>query len=118
LFDLGGFAARGLGVNAAGDRNIGNDQAEDFTRPAAGANCTLGTVDIDQENVMRVYPNPSTGNITVQINNYNGLVAVKVVDLNGRIVYSEDKVTFSNEKSFDLSKLSAGIYMIDIAGEV
>jgi hypothetical protein len=55
------------------------------------------TVDIDQENVMRVYPNPSTGNITVRINNYNGLVAVKVVDLNGRIVYSEDKVTFSNE---------------------
>jgi hypothetical protein len=44
-------------------------------------------------------------------------VAVKVVDLNGRIVYSEDKVTFSNEKSFE-SKLSAGIYMIDIAGEV
>jgi hypothetical protein len=42
-------------------------------------------------------------------------VAVKVVDLNGRIVYSEDKVTFSN--AFDLSKLSAGIYMIDIAGE-
>jgi hypothetical protein len=41
---------------------------------------------------MRVYPNPSTGNITVRINNYNGLVAVKVVDLNGRIVYSEDKV--------------------------
>jgi hypothetical protein len=44
-------------LNIAGDRNIGNDQAEDFTRPAAGANCTLGTVDIDQENVMRVYPN-------------------------------------------------------------
>ncbi|MFV8356514.1 T9SS-dependent M36 family metallopeptidase [Flavobacterium sp. XS1P32] len=112
------FAARGLGLNAsAGDNNVGNDQAEDFTIPAAGANCTLGTVDIDQENVMRVYPNPSTGNITVRINNYNGLVAVKVVDLNGRIVYSEDKVTFSNEKSFDLSQLSAGIYLIDIAGE-
>jgi hypothetical protein len=45
-------------------------------------------------------------------------VAVKVVDLNGRIVYSEDKVTFSNEKSFDLSKLSAGIYMIDMQEKV
>ncbi len=112
------FAARGLGVNAsAGDRNTGNDQAEDFTRPTAGANCTLGTVDINQENVMRVYPNPSTGNITVRINNYNGLVAVKVVDLNGRVVYSDDKVAFSNEKSFDLNQLSAGIYMIDIVGE-
>ncbi|WP_158634638.1 T9SS-dependent M36 family metallopeptidase [Flavobacterium glaciei] len=112
------FAARGLGVNAsAGDNNVGNDQAEDFTTPAAGANCTLGTVDINQENVMRVYPNPSTGNITVRINNYNGLVTVNVVGLNGRIVYSEDKVAFSNEKSFDLSQLSAGIYMIDITGE-
>jgi hypothetical protein len=45
-------------------------------------------------------------------------VAVKVVDLNGRIVYSEDKVTFSNEKSFDLSQLSAGIYMIDMQEKV
>ncbi len=112
------FASRGLGVNAsAGDRNTGNDQAEDFTVPTAGANCTLGTVDINQENVMRLYPNPSTGNITVRINNYNGLVAIKVVDINGRIVYSEANVAFSNEKSFDLSKLSAGIYMIDVAGE-
>jgi hypothetical protein len=31
-----------LGVNAsAGDGNIGNDQVEDFTRPAAGAKCAL-----------------------------------------------------------------------------
>ena len=112
------FAARGLGVNAsAGDRNFGNDQAEDFTRPAAGPNCTLATIDVEQDNIMRVYPNPSTGNITVRINNYIGTVAVKVVDINGRVVYSDDKVAFSNEKSFDLSQLSAGLYMIDIAGE-
>ena len=112
------FAARGLGLNAsAGSRNVGNDQVEDFTRPSAGANCALNTVDINQENVMRVYPNPSTGNITVRINNYNGLVSVKVIDLNGRMVYSEDKVAFSTEKSFNLSQLSTGIYMINITGE-
>jgi hypothetical protein len=35
---FGIFASRGLGVNA-GDGNIGNDQVEDFNRPAAGANC-------------------------------------------------------------------------------
>ncbi|CAH0337084.1 hypothetical protein FVB9288_02826 [Flavobacterium sp. CECT 9288] len=112
------FAARGLGANASGgDRNIGNDQREDFTVPPAGANCTLSTLDIEDENVMRVYPNPSTGNVTVRINNYNGQVDVKVVDINGRLVYTADKVTFSNEKSFDLTQLSAGIYMIDITGE-
>jgi hypothetical protein len=27
--------------NASAEINVGNDQAEDFTRPAAGANCTL-----------------------------------------------------------------------------
>jgi hypothetical protein len=56
----------------------------------------IRTVDIDQENVMRV---------SKSINwKYNGskLTTIrecvkKVVDLNGRIVYSEDKVTFSNE---------------------
>jgi hypothetical protein len=50
------FASRGLGVNAsAGDGNIGNDQVEDFTRPAAGASYVLGTSDFENEDIMKVY---------------------------------------------------------------
>jgi hypothetical protein len=48
------FASRGLGVNASADGNIGNDQVEDFTRPAAGAS-QLGTSDFENEDIMKVY---------------------------------------------------------------
>jgi hypothetical protein len=41
----------------AGDGNIGNDQVEDFNRPAAGANCVLATSDFDNEDIIKVYPN-------------------------------------------------------------
>jgi hypothetical protein len=44
--------------------NIGNDQ-EDFNRPAAGANCVLATSDFDNEDIIKVYPNPSSGVINI-----------------------------------------------------
>lgn len=112
------FAARGLGLNAsAGDRNIGNDQAEDYTRPANGANCSLATIDINEDNVMRVFPNPSKGDITVRINNYNGKIVVKVIDVNGRQVYSVSNEVFNNQKTFDFNHLTSGIYILEIEGE-
>jgi hypothetical protein len=112
------FAARGLGVNAsAGDGNKGSDQLEDFTIPLSGPNCSLATIDVNQENIMRVFPNPSQGNITVRINNYSGSVAIKVIDSNGRKVYSAGNEIFNNEKTFNLSQLTPGIYILDIEGE-
>lgn len=112
------FASRGLGVNAsAGDRNIGNDQVEDFTRPAAGANCSLGTTSIDDENIMRVYPNPSVGDITVRINNYNGLVNIKISDLSGKVVFEKEKESFAGEKSFIIRPVAAGVYILAVEGD-
>ncbi|MFV8441049.1 T9SS-dependent M36 family metallopeptidase [Flavobacterium sp. LB2P44] len=112
------FASRGLGVNAsAGDRNKGNDQVEDYTRPANGANCSLAVADFDNDNVMKVFPNPSKGDITVRINNFSGNVDVKVVDSNGRLVYKAFKQEFNNEKTFNLSQLNSGIYILEITGE-
>lgn len=112
------FASRGLGVNAsAGDRNKGNDQTEDYTRPANVANCSLAVADFDNGNVMNVFPNPSKGDITVRINNFVGNVNVKVVDSNGRLVYKAFKQEFDNEKTINLSQLNSGIYILEITGE-
>jgi hypothetical protein len=112
------FAARGLGVNAtAGDKNKGNDQVEDFTRPADGPNCSLAVNDFDSEDVMRVFPNPSRGEITVRINNYIGDVDIRMIDSNGRIVYKAVKQEFINEKNINLSQLTQGIYILEIVGE-
>jgi hypothetical protein len=112
------FASRGLGLAAsAGDRNKGNDQVEDYTRPINGANCSLAVTDFDSVNVMRIFPNPSNGEITVRINNFAGNVDVKVVDSNGRLVYKTVKQEFNNEKTFNLSQLNSGIYIVEITGE-
>jgi hypothetical protein len=113
------FASRGLGVNAtAGDANKGNDQVEDFTRPAAGANCsTLGTTDFDNEDVMKVYPNPSNGLVNIRINKYFGTVDVQLIDITGRKIYSIEKVDFNGEKSIDLSNVNSGIYLLKVTGD-
>ncbi|MDG2431434.1 T9SS-dependent M36 family metallopeptidase [Flavobacterium sp.] len=113
------FAARGLGVNAsAGDGNIGNDQVEDFTRPVAGANCTtLGITDFDNEDVMKVYPNPSNGIVNIQINKYFGTVDVQLIDITGKQIYSAKNVDFNGQKSIDLSAITSGIYLLKVTGE-
>jgi hypothetical protein len=112
------FAARGLGVNAtAGDANVGNDQIEDFNTPSAGLNCVLSVSDFDSEDVMKVFPNPSDGLINVRINQYNGKVAIQVLDISGKQVYSSTNEDFNSQKSIDLSTLSSGIYLMKITGD-
>lgn len=111
------FASRGLGVNASsGDRNIGNDQVEDFTRPVNGASCTLSVNDVENLNVMSVYPNPSEGLVTIKIDQYNGLVSIKVLDFNGRVVLKMDNQQFENQKQIDLNSLQSGMYLIKVTG--
>jgi predicted aconitase with swiveling domain len=112
------FASRGLGVNAsAGDGNIGNDQVEDFNRPAAGANCVLATSDFDNEDIIKVYPNPSSGVINIRINKYFGLVDIQLIDITGRQVYTAKKVEFNGQKSVDLSSVNPGIYLLKVTGD-
>jgi hypothetical protein len=66
---------------------------------------------------MRVFPNPSKGDITIRINNYNGKIVVKVIDVNGRQVYSVSNEVFNNQKTFDFNHLTSGIYILEIEGE-
>lgn len=111
------FASRGLGINASsGERNKGNDQIQDFTRPANGANCTLAVSDIEKLNVMSVYPNPSEGLVTIKIDQYNGLTDIKVLDFNGKVVLKFDNQQFENQKQIDLSSLQSGMYLIKVTG--
>jgi hypothetical protein len=112
------FASRGLGVNAsAGDTNKGNDQVEDFSTPATGANCTLGTADLDNEDVIKVYPNPTDGVVNIRISKYFGSVDIQLIDITGRQVYSANKVEFDGQKSIDLSTVNPGIYLLKVKGD-
>jgi hypothetical protein len=112
------FAARGLGAKAsAGHGNVGDDQVEDFTMPVAGSNCVLGVNDFDSDDVMTVFPNPSNGQINVRISKYFGKVDIQVIDITGREVFNAKNEEFNSQKSIDLSRLKAGIYILKISGD-
>ena len=65
-------------------------------------------------NVLSVFPNPAKD--VVNITNAQGLNNVSIIDLNGRTVKS---VNFNgvSEATVNVSDLTAGVYMMNIAGE-
>jgi subtilisin-like proprotein convertase family protein len=70
----------------------------------------LGNLTID------VYPNPSNGQVVLDINGDSEGFALTVVDINGKLVYSENisKVNSSLRKTIDLSLLSKGMYFLKL----
>jgi len=111
------FARRGVGVNASsGSTGSITDQIEDFTEPAPGPNCFLGINYFQNEDMIRIYPNPSNGQINIRINQFIGKVNLQVIDLNGRVVYSLNDTDFNIEKSINLNHLQSGMYVVKING--
>jgi hypothetical protein len=120
------FARRGLGVNASSGDNSGdrtniaaiNDQVEDFTAPAAGANCTLAVNQFINNDKISVYPNPAPkGQLNIRINEFAGKVNLQVADLTGRVVFKLTDNNFNIEKSINLSSLQKGMYILKISNE-
>lgn len=117
------FARRGLGINASsGSISTTNasgiqDQTEDFTVPPAGPNCTLAVDQFHNENGIRVYPNPTKGELNVAIHNYSGKLTIQVFDLNGRKVHNQEVNDFNAERAINLSNLQTGMYLLKVNGE-
>ncbi len=111
------FRRRGMGLNASsGSNNNALDQVEDFTAFPPGPNCTLGVNYYENEDMIKIYPNPSNGQINIRINQFTGKVNLQVVDLNGRVVYSLNNTDFNIEKTINLSHLQSGMYIVKIDG--
>ena len=112
------FAARGLGVNASSGLNdSASDQTEDFTTPVAGPNCILSVSDIQNQELIQVYPNPSNGKVLISYPTYVGKMLIQVIDINGRIVYENSVSSFDGSKEIDLTNLNAGIYILKMDTE-
>ena len=119
------FASRGVGTGAsAGSGSSITNQVENFTQPtpgstpATGSACTsLGIDYFKNADMIRIFPNPSNGEITIRINQFSGKVNLQVIDLNGRVVYSLYNTDFSIEKNINLSQLQKGMYVIKIDGD-
>jgi hypothetical protein len=112
------FQRRGVGLNASsGSVNNALDQTEDFTAFPAGPNCTLALDYFAHPELIRVYPNPTQGNIQLRINQFVGKLHIQLVDTNGRLVYEEKDTAFQLEKTLPFGALQKGVYVLKVSGD-
>lgn len=82
------------------------------------------TVNINEEekiSELNVFPNPSKGEFNVQFNsNETKISTISVLDLQGRIVYSEIQSIFegANQIPLDLTGTDAGIYLLKMDNQL
>ena len=81
---------------------------------------TTGGVGIGDVNTVSctIYPNPTTSSTTISVSGVNGKVKIEVVDMNGRVV-SSDNLECSSDcvKTMDVDRLAQGAYFVRITGE-
>lgn len=65
-------------------------------------------------NKLNVYPNPAEGSFTIKLNDMEGVVDIRILDISGQLMYN-DKIKCSGKfttKQYSLSHLRKGIYLI------
>lgn len=67
----------------------------------------------------QIYPNPTSGLITVTINGISGSMDLQIIDIVGKLIYGE-KLTLKNQaiiKNLDLSAYPKDIYLIKLSNK-
>lgn len=79
--------------------------------------CMLSNDDfnIESDSFFSIYPNPTSGEMTIHIKDFNEQVELNVLDIRGNILMS--KVVKSKTSKLDLGTLSSGLYLLNIKGE-
>ena len=73
---------------------------------------TLGIEEQDQ-NVVSIYPNPSTGLFTLKVT--NGNVFISIMDAQGRVVLNQEVTSYAGEEmQLDLTQFGQGIYFATV----
>ncbi|MCL9808151.1 T9SS-dependent M36 family metallopeptidase [Flavobacterium luminosum] len=113
------FARRGVGYSAnSGVSNVGVDGLRDNpTTLYTDLPPTLAKEDFINPNSINIYPNPTNGNLNISIDRDVTDSVITIVDLNGRVVYSENTQSISGVKTLNLNQLQSGIYILNIKGE-
>ncbi len=65
----------------------------------------------EKSSLVNVYPNPSNGNFTVDVTDFNNQIRMEVINISSQIIYSK-KLNNSSQKVSMTTSLSPGIYFI------
>ncbi|MCX6274174.1 MAG: T9SS type A sorting domain-containing protein [Bacteroidetes bacterium] len=75
--------------------------------------CYVGITALNAMNNVNVYPNPSTGIITVELGRSTSSATIRWIDLEGRLI-SEDVITGIHQKNYDLTSVRKGVYLLQV----
>lgn len=80
---------------------------------------STGLDDLSFKNPVRVYPNPSNGNFTIELlNGKPGNIEVNLYEMTGRRVYSgQFSVNGNRTIQMEAGQLSEGLYVLEVKGE-
>ena len=95
-----------------GDPNTINDVV------TADCECA-GEVDGVDENAMSfvMFPNPTQGELTLQVNGHHSKATIQILDAAGRVVMAETGLVLQGAKVLDVSNLSSGTYNVMVSDE-
>ena len=115
------FADRGLGINAdQGSPFLRNDQVENFDAPAETDPSSVCfdplSTDEFEVNSFSIYPNPSNGQVNLNMRTSLGEGQIQIIDLNGRIVFTQENL-LEGVISVNSNGLSSGVYLIEVSNE-
>ena len=82
-------------------------------------NACVGINERNDNDDFRVYPNPSDGNFTIQLNPHGSDLSIGIYNLLGKKVFSQDLITFPGhlvEKEINASYLPEGLYILKLSG--
>ena len=103
-------------INPSAVAQLGN-----IDMPASKTTAPGGVNELQADNSLKLYPNPTSGNLNIQWENQaTGNATVSVSDIIGHEVYNTT-ITLGSESgntSIDLSNLKSGIYILSIKSEV
>ena len=85
---------------------MSQDDGDNWFLDTVSVTGTLSNITFDSQN-KTVYPNPTTGLVTIESN--DAIESVKVIGMLGNVLK-----TYSNTNSIDLSDLSSGNYLVNI----
>ncbi|MCB0761427.1 MAG: zinc-dependent metalloprotease [Flavobacteriales bacterium] len=76
------------------------------------ADCSIGIEEINEAS-FNMFPNPSTGEITLITNHLSGMVSLDVIDELGKLVHAEQLVVTNGQaQPLNLNALSDGVYFV------
>lgn len=98
------------------DNNIDISCSEISQRTSAGQN----SVSSMKQNVKSstLYPNPNNGNFVLNLIGFENNCEIAIIDVNGRIVYSNLTKIIDGKTQIDVSNIKSGIYFVSISNNL